>query len=155
MKRRGERGLTLVELVVAFTIMLILTSMAVPLARAKLRAERERDLRAALREMRNAIDKYQDNCYAGYFGPPKAGTNCYPESLDILVEGVKLAQSADGKKLRLLRSIPRDPFTNSKEWGLRSDQDDPDSQSWGGQDVFDVYSKTQEKAPDGTAYSTW
>ena len=147
--------MTLVELVVAFTIMLILTSMAVPLARAKLRAERERDLRAALREVRNAIDKYQDNCYAGYFGPPKAGTNCYPESLDILVEGIKLAQSADGKKMRLLRRIPRDPFTNSKEWGLRSDQDDPDSQSWGGQDVFDVYTKTQEKAPDGTAYSTW
>jgi general secretion pathway protein G len=144
-----------VELVVAFTIMLILTTMAVPLARAKLRAERERELRTALREVRNAIDKYQDNCYAGYFGPPKAGTNCYPESLDILVEGVKLAQSADGKKLRLLRRIPRDPFTNTKEWGLRSDQDDPDSQSWGGQDVFDIYTKTQEKAPDGTAYSTW
>jgi general secretion pathway protein G len=155
MKRRGERGLTLVELIVAFTIMLILTSMAVPLARAKLRAERERDLRYALKEVRNAIDKYQDNCYAGYFGPPKAGTNCYPESLDILVEGVKLAQSADGKKMRLLRRVPRDPFTNTTEWGLRSDQDDPTSSSWGGQDVFDVYSKTQEKAPDGTSYSEW
>jgi general secretion pathway protein G len=140
---------------VAFTIMLILTSMAVPLARAKLRAERERDLRYALKEVRNAIDKYQDNCYAGYFGPPKAGTNCYPESLDILVEGVKLAQSADGKKMRLLRRVPRDPFTNTTEWGLRSDQDDPTSSSWGGQDVFDVYSKTQEKAPDGTSYSEW
>ena len=155
MKRRGERGLTLVELIVAFTIMLILTSMAVPLARAKLRAERERDLRYALKEVRNAIDKYQDNCFAGYFGPPKAGTNCYPESLDILVEGVKLAQSADGKKMRLLRRVPRDPFTNTTEWGLRSDQDDPTSSSWGGQDVFDVYSKTQEKAPDGTSYSEW
>jgi general secretion pathway protein G len=155
MKRHGERGLTLVELIVAFTIMLILTSMAVPLARAKLRAERERDLRYALKEVRNAIDKYQDNCYAGYFGPPKAGTNCYPESLDILVEGVKLAQSADGKKMRLLRRVPRDPFTNTTEWGLRSDQDDPTSSSWGGQDVFDVYSKTQEKAPDGTSYSEW
>jgi general secretion pathway protein G len=129
--------------------------MAVPLARAKLRAERERDLRYALKEVRNAIDKYQDNCYAGYFGPPKAGTNCYPESLDILVEGVKLAQSADGKKMRLLRRVPRDPFTNTTEWGLRSDQDDPTSSSWGGQDVFDVYSKTQEKAPDGTSYSEW
>jgi general secretion pathway protein G len=155
MKRRGERGLTLVELVVAFTIMLILTSMAVPLARAKLRAERERDLRYALREIRTAIDKYQDNCFAGYFGPPKAGTNCYPESLDILVEGVKLAQSADGKKMRFLRRVPPDPFTNSKEWGLRSDQDDPTSTSWGGQDVFDIYSKTQEKAPDGTSYAEW
>ena len=155
MKRRGERGLTLVELVVAFTIMLILTSMAVPLARAKLRAERERDLRAALREMRNAIDKYQDNCYAGYFGPPKAGTNCYPESLDILVEGVKLAQSADGKKLRLLRSIPRDPFTNSKEWGLRSMQDDIKSETWSGDNVFNVYTKTREHDSDGKPYAEW
>ena len=71
------------------------------------------------------------------------------------MEGVKLAQSADGKKMRLLRRIPRDPFTNNTEWGLRSDQDDPDSSSWGGQDVFDVYTKTQEKAPDGTSYSEW
>jgi general secretion pathway protein G len=155
MKRSRQRGLTLVELIVAFTIMLILTSMAVPLARARLRAERERELRTALREMRAAIDKYQDNCYQGYFGPPKAGTNCYPESLDTLVEGVKLAQSAEGKKLRLLRRVPRDPFTNSTDWGLHSDQDDPKSTSWGGQDVFDVYTKTYEKAPDGTPYSEW
>ncbi|HEY1336079.1 MAG TPA: type II secretion system protein [Bryobacteraceae bacterium] len=153
-KRKRQRGLTLVELIVAFTIMLILTTMAVPLARARVRVERERELRARLDEMRKAIDKYKDYCDAGYLGPPKAGTQCYPESLDILVEGVKL-NTADGKKIRFLRRIPRDPFTQKEDWGLRSDQDDPKSSSWGGQDVFDVYSKTSDKAPDGSAYSEW
>jgi len=155
MSRRNQRGLTLVELIVAFTVMLILTSMAVPLARSKVRVERERELRRALVEMRNAIDKYKDNCDQGYFGAIKAGTNCFPESLDILVEGVKIANSADGKKLRFLRRIPRDPFTGKQEWGQRSDQDDPTSMSWGGQNVFNVYSKTYEKAPDGSAYADW
>jgi general secretion pathway protein G len=147
--------MSLIELIVAFTIMLILTTMAVPLARSKVRAERERDLRAALREMRIAIDKYKDNCDAGFFGAHKADDFCYPESLDILVEGKKLAQDAEGKKLKFLRRIPRDPFTGKNEWGLRSVQDDPKSLSWGGQNVFDVYSKTMDKAPDGTAYSDW
>ncbi len=153
--RRSQRGLTLIELIVAFTIMLILTTMAVPLARSKVRAERERDLRAALREMRMAIDKYNDNCVQGFFGPPKADSYCYPESLEILVEGQKLAQSADGKTIKFLRRIPRDPFTGKNEWGIRSVQDDPKSTSWGGQNVFDVYSKTYDKAPDGSAYSDW
>lgn len=154
MRRRNQRGLTLVELVVAFTIMLILTSMAVPLARSKVRAERERELRYDLREMRAAIDKYKDYADLGYLGPQKQGTNNWPETLDVLVEGVKLP-GPDGKKMRFLRRIPADPFTGKAEWGLRSDQDDPKSQSWGGQCVFDVYSKTQEKAADGTAYSEW
>ncbi len=154
-RRRRQSGLTLVELIVAFTILLVLSTMSIPLARARVRAERERDLRIALREMRNAIDKYQDNCVAGFFGPPKADTFCYPESLDILVDGQKLAQSAEGKKMKFLRRIPRDPFTGKNEWGLRSNQDDPKSQSWGGQNVFDVYSKTTDKAPDGTPYSEW
>ena len=152
---RKQSGLTLVELIVAFTIMLILTSMAVPLARSKVRAERERDLHHALDEMRRAIDKYKDNCDQGYFGPVKVGTNCFPESLDILVEGVKLANSPDGKKLKFLRRIPIDPFTHKQDWGLRSDQDDVTSMSWGGQNVFNVYSKTYEKAPDGTSYGEW
>jgi len=146
-------GLTLVELIVAFTILLILTGMAVPLARGKVRVERERSLRRDLDEMRRAIDKYKDYCDASYLGPPKAGTNCWPESLDKLVEGVKLPQSPDGKIIKFLRRIPKDPFTNSTEWGLRSDQDDPKSTSWGGQNVFDVYTKTDQKAPDGTPYS--
>ena len=154
MRRRNQKGLTLVELIVAFTIMLILTSMAVPLARSKVRAERERDLRHALDEIRHAIDKYKDYADAGQFGPLKQGTNGFPESLDQLVDGVKLSGPKD-QKIRFLRRIPKDPFTGNKDWGLRSDQDDPTSTSWGGQNVFDVYSKTYEKAPDGTAYSEW
>ena len=154
MRRRNQRGLTLVELIVAFTIMLILSTMAVPLARSKVRAQRERDLRHALDEMRHAIDKYKDYADAGQFGPLKQGTNGYPESLDQLVEGVKLSGPKD-QKVRFLRRIPVDPFTGNRDWGLRSDQDDPTSTSWGGQNVFDVYSKTYEKAPDGTAYSEW
>jgi general secretion pathway protein G len=155
MRRRKQSGLTLVELIVAFTIMLILTAMAVPLARAKVRAQRERALRYALDDMRLAIDKYKDYCDAGFLGPHRQDTNCWPETLESLVEGVKFGSSADDKKLKLLRRIPRDPFTNTNEWGLRSDQDDPTTTSWGGQNVFDVYSKTDQKAPDGTAYSEW
>jgi general secretion pathway protein G len=154
MRRRNQRGLTLVELIVAFTIMLVLTAMSVPLARAKVRAERERELRYALDDMRHAIDKYKDLADAQAFGPIKLGTNGYPETLQILVDGVKLNGPKD-QKVYLLRRIPRDPFTGSTEWGMRSDQDDPQSTSWGGQNVFDVYSKTTERAPDGTPYSQW
>ena len=154
MRRKNQRGLTLVELIVAFTIMLILTTMSVPMARSRVRAMRERELRNDLREMHNAIDKYKDYADLGYLGPQKLGTNNWPETLDILVEGVKLP-GPDGKKMRFLRRIPVDPFTGKAEWGLRSDQDDPKSLSWGGQCVFDVYSKTQEKAADGKPYSEW
>src|SRR6266700_6944294 len=153
-RRKNQRGLTLVELIVAFTIMLILTTMAVPLARSKVRANRERDLKYALREMHNAIDKYKDYADLGYLGPQKQGTNNWPETLDILVEGVKLP-GPDGKKMRFLRRIPVDPFTGKAEWGMRSDQDDPKSQSGGGQCVFDNDRETTEKAPDGTSYSEW
>ena len=154
MRRRNQRGLTLVELVVAFTIMLILTTMAVPLARSKVRAERERELRHSLDEIRHAIDSYKDYADANMFGPLKQGTNGYPENLEQLVDGVKLAGAKDQVK-RFLRRIPKDPFTGKADWGLRSDQDDPTSTSWGGQNVFDVYSKTYEKAPDGSSYSEW
>jgi len=154
MRFRRQRGLTLVELIVAFTIMTLLTAMALPLARFKVRRERERELRYSLRELRTAIDKYKDACDKGGM-EKKMGTECYPESLDQLVEGVKLANDAAGKKIRFLRRIPRDPFTNSTEWGMRALQDDPKSTGWGGQNVFDVYTKTMEKAPDGTPYSEW
>ena len=147
--------MTLIELIVAFTIMLILSTMAVPLARARIEAERRKALLSSLTEMRHAIDKYKDNCDAGYFGPPKQGTNCYPETLEVLVTGMKLAQSADGKVVKFLRRIPRDPFTNKNEWGLLSDQDDPTATSWGGQNVFNVYSKTTDKDADGKPYSDW
>lgn len=154
MNRPNQRGMTLVELIVAFTIMLILTTMAVPMARYKVRVERERDLHRALREIRTAIDKYKDICDQGYFGQPKADTRCYPESLDILVEGVK-TNTPDAKKMKFLRSIPRDPFTRTREWGLRSDQDEATSATWGGENVFDVYSKTTERARDGSSYADW
>jgi general secretion pathway protein G len=117
-------------------------------------ADEERDLRAALREMREAIDKYHDYNLLGYFGPIKEGTNAYPESLEILVEGAELT-NAEGGKMRFLRKIPRDPFTGQAEWGLRSDQDDPRSLSWGGENVFDVYSKTFERDSEGTPYAEW
>jgi general secretion pathway protein G len=153
-KHRGREGMTLIELIVSFTIILILSGMAVPLAKVKLRVQQERDLKYALQTMRAAIDKYNDYCYQGYFGAIKQGTFCYPESLEILVEGVKI-QGADEKKMKILRFIPRDPFTTSTEWGLRSMQDDIKSTTWGGQNVFNVYTKSTEKAADGRAYAEW
>lgn len=155
MRRANQRGLTLIELIVAFTILLVLSTLSLPLARLKVRMERERDLRFALTQLRTSIDKYKDNCDQNFFGSPKLGSDCYPESLDILVEGARLAQDPNGQKLKFLRHIPKDPFTGKYEWGLRSTQDDPKSKSWGGQCVFDVYSKTEEKAPDGTPYAEW
>jgi general secretion pathway protein G len=154
MRRKKQSGLTLVELIVAFTIMMILTSMAVPLARYKVQRDKERDLEYALREIRTAIDKFKDDMDAQKIGPAKLDSDNYPESLKQLVDGIKATGSVD-KKMKYLRRIPKDPMTNSYEWGLRSDRDDPDSQSWGGQNVFDVYTKSMDKARDGTNYSEW
>ncbi len=154
MRRKNQKGLTLIELIVAFTILMLLSGMAVPLSRYKVRRDREKQLVLALDDIRRAIDKYKDDADSGKLPPAKIGTEGYPETLQMLVEGVKLAGDVDKKK-KYLRRIPKDPFTNSTEWGLRSMNDDPKSQSWGGQHVFDVYSKTTEKAPDGTAYSEW
>jgi general secretion pathway protein G len=148
--------MTLVELIVAFTIMALLTTMAVPLARYKVRRDRERDLKYALREMRTAIDKYKDMADSGQIAPAELSVDSdgYPTSLDALVDGVKLAGTVD-KKVRLLRRIPKDPMTGTYDWGKRSTRDDPKSMSWGGQNIFDVYSKSIEKASDGTPYSEW
>ena len=154
MRRANQKGLTLVELVVSYTIMLTLCAMAVPLVRVKVHAQRELELKQALREMREAIDKYKDACDIGTFGAIKQGTFCYPESLDILVEGVK-TQSVDGKKVKFLRRIPRDPFTNNAEWGFRSMQDDVKSETWSGDNVFNVYSKTEQRDREGKPYSEW
>jgi len=152
MKR--ERGFTLVELIVAFTILALLTAMSVPLARYKVTRDKERELRYALREIRKAIDDYKDASLAGKI-EVKLGSEGYPESLDQLVEGVKLLQSPDGKKIKFLRRVPKDPMTGLFDWGKRSMQDDPKSQSWGGQNVFDVFTKSTERARDGTSYSEW
>jgi general secretion pathway protein G len=154
MTRRGERGMTLVELIVAFTILAMLASMSVPLASYKVRRNQERDLRHALNEIHKAIDDYKDAALAGKI-EVKLGTEGYPETLEQLVEGVKLLQSPDGKKIKFLRRIPIDPMTGKREWGLRSMQDDPKSQSWGGQSVFSVYTKSFARARDGTPYSEW
>jgi general secretion pathway protein G len=153
-RRKTQGGLTLVELIVAFTILMVLTSMAVPLARYKVQRDRERDLERALTEMRNAIDKFKDDMDAQKIGPAKLDSDNYPESLQQLVDGIKATGSVD-KKMKYLRRIPKDPMTNSYDWGLRSDRDDPDAQTWGGQNVFDVYTKSMDKARDGTAYNTW
>jgi general secretion pathway protein G len=107
-----------------------------------------------LREIRKAIDDYKDAALAGKI-EVKLGTEGYPESLDQMVEGVKLLQDATGKKIKFLRRIPIDPLTNTRDWGLRSMQDDPKSQSWGRQNVFDVYSKSIDRARDGTPYAEW
>jgi general secretion pathway protein G len=144
----------MVELIVSFTIMGLLTSMAVPLAAYKVKRDKERELRHALREIRSAIDAYKDASTLGKIDV-KLGTEGYPETLDILVQGVKLSQSADGKTIKFLRRIPMDPMTGTYDWGKRSMQDDPKAQSWGGQNIFDVYSKSTERARDGTPYAEW
>lgn len=148
--------MTLVELIVAFTILLTLTSMAVPLARSRVRRIKERELREALKEMRTAIDKYKDLADSGKMGPQEGvDTFNYPKTLQSLVEGVKGTGAAADVKVKFLRRIPLDPMTNSREWGMHSMQDDPKSTGWGGQNVFDVYSKSYDKAADGTPYAEW
>jgi general secretion pathway protein G len=154
--RNPRSGMTLVELIVAFTILLALTSMAVPLARSNVRRLQERQLRVALEDMRHAIDKYKDYADSGKLGPPDGvDTFNYPKTLAALVDGVKGAGQGADTKIKFLRRIPLDPLTHNREWGVRSMQDDPKSQGWGGQNVFDVYSKGTEKSKDGTPYSEW
>jgi general secretion pathway protein G len=149
-KRRGQRGLTLVELIVAMTIMVILTGAALPVARTAIRREKERELRRDLWEMRDAIDRYQDAADNQKF-QVKLGSEGYPPDLETLVNGVDIG----GKKVRFLRKIPKDPMTGNTEWGMRSMQDDPKSTSWGGQSVFDVFTKAEGTALDGTKYQDW
>lgn len=148
---RPARGFTLIELIVATTILSILTLMALPLARVTIQRAKEKELRTALWEMRDAIDRYKDAADRQAF-QTKIGTNGYPPDLETLVKGV---EAQGGKKIRFLRSIPVDPMTKSKEWGMRSMQDDPDSDSWDGQNVFDVHTKSQGTALDGTKYKDW
>jgi len=148
--KKSEHGLTLLELIVATTILLVLSTMAVPLARLTIQRGKERQLRLDLWEMRDAIDRYKDAADRGGF-QTKVDSQGYPPDLETLVKGVDV----QGKKIRFLRKIHIDPMTGTTEWGLRSMQDDPDSDSWGGQSVFDVYTKSESTALDGTKYKDW
>ena len=149
--RKHESGFTLIELIVATAIVVTLTMMALPLANVTIKRQKEKELRTALWEMRDAIDRYKEAADRQMF-QTKVDSQNYPPDLETLVKGV---EAQGGKKIRFLRSIPEDPMTHSKEWGLRSMQDDPDSDSWGGQSVFDVYTKSEGTGLDGTKYKDW
>lgn len=151
------RGFTFVEALVVAVIVLILASAVLPLTRVTMQRQKEAELRRALRELRTAIDRYKDAVDNGLIAATevRAGSEGYPPSLETLVEGVPVANDASGRKLRFLRRIPIDPMTGQADWGLRSYQDRPDSTTWGGQNVFDVYSKSDGTALDGTRYRDW
>src|SRR4030081_3283498 len=146
-----QRGVTLLEMIVVITILLILMGAAVPILKVSVRRQREVELRRDLWEMRSAIDRYKDAADKNAF-QIKLGSEGYPPDMDTLVNGVEIA---GGKKLRFLRRIPVDPMTGNTEWGLRSMQDDPQSDSWGGQNVFDVYTKSTGIGLNGTKYKDW
>ena len=153
----AEAGMTLIELIVATGILLILAGAALPYARATVRSAKEAELRRSLREIRDAIDRYKDAADKNQIRV-SADSNGYPPDLETLVKGVTLATvggSQTQKRIRFLRKIPVDPMTGKPDWGLRSAQDDLDSTSWGGQNVFDVFSRSTETAGDGTRYSDW
>jgi len=145
--------MTLLELIIACSILIILASAALPVARYSIIRSKETELRRDLREMKDAIDRYKDAADKNQIRV-EVGSEGYPPDLETLVKGVQLGASAD-KKIRFLRKIPVDPITGQADWGLRAVQDDPDSASWGGKNVFDVYSKSQATALDGTKYSDW
>ncbi len=149
-RRRREAGVTLIELIIVTAMIAVLATAAVPVVRFTVKRQKERELRADLWEMRRAIDAYKDAADKGGI-QTKADSNNYPPDLQTLVDGVDI----QSHKVRFLRKIPLDPMTKSVEWGLRSNQDDPDSDSFGGQNVYDVYSKSMGTALDGTKYSTW
>jgi len=146
----AQCGMTLIELIVATSILLVLTSMALPLARVAVQRQREHELRIDLEQMRAAIDRYKDAADRGLI-QIQTDSQGYPPTLQTLVDGVPMGT----EKIRFLRAIPKDPMTNSYDWGMRSVQDDADASSWGGQDVFNVYTTSTGTAMDGTQYDTW
>jgi len=145
--------MTLLELVIACSILMVLASAALPMARLTVKRQRETELRQDLREMRTAIDRYKDLADRNLIRV-EVGTEGYPPDLETLVRGVQIGPSGD-RRIRFLRRIPVDPMTGQPDWGLRAVQDDPDSTSWGGKDVFDVYSRSRGTALDGTRYADW
>ncbi len=149
-----QKGVTLLEVLITIAILLVLAAVAIPVARTAIKRGKELELRAALRDMRNAIDQYKKYADQGLIQPEGLESEGYPKDLETLVEGVSQVGAID-KKLRFLRRIPKDPMTNTTEWGLRSLQDDPNSLSWGHQNVFDVYTQSEATGLDGTPYNTW
>jgi general secretion pathway protein G len=154
---RQEQGYTFIEVIVVTAILLILAAAVMPLAEVTSQRQREVELHRALREMRTAIDKFKDAVDSQQIPASELepGNEGYPPDLETLVEGIPAANDATGRKLKFLRRIPIDPLTNGTEWGLRSYQDKPDSTSWGGKNVFDVYTKSTATALDGTKYRDW
>jgi len=150
-KKSAERGVTLLEMIVVITILLVLMGAAVPVVKISVKRAKETELRRDLWEMRTAIDRYKDAADKNAF-QVKLGSEGYPPDLDTLVNGVDVA---GGKKIRFLRRVPVDPMTGNKDWGLRAMKDDPTSDSWGGENVFDVYSKSTGTALNGTQYKDW
>ena len=150
-------GFTFIELLVVTTLLLILASAVMPMAKVTMQRQREAELHRSLREMRTAIDKYKDAVDNGLISnlDVKVGSEGYPPDLETLVEGVSVANDATGRKLKFLRRVPLDPMTNSTDWGLRAYQDKPDATSWGGKNVFDVRTTSQATALDGTKYKDW
>jgi general secretion pathway protein G len=156
--RRLEAGYTFIELIIVAAILVILASVAIPLIQVTAQRQREVELRRDLRQLRDAIDRFKDAVDSGAIAQTelKPDNEGYPPDLDTLVEGVPAAGDATGRKIRFgLRRIPIDPMTNSADWGMRSYQDKPDSTSWGRQNVFDVFSKSEATALDGTKYKDW
>ena len=153
MRTARQAGMTLIELIIACSILLILSTAAMPLAKFTVKRQRESELRQDLRDMRNAIDRYKDLSDRNLIRV-EVGSEGYPPDLETLVKGVQLGAGND-RKIRFLRRVPIDPMTGRADWGLRAIQDDPDSTGWGGKNIFDVYSKSQGTALDGTKYSDW
>jgi general secretion pathway protein G len=154
---RGSRGYSFIELLIVTTILMILASAAMPLTRVTAQRSREAELRRALREMRTAIDRFKDAVDQGQIATTelRPGSEGYPPDLETLVDGIPAANDASGRKLKFLRRIPVDPMTSDTEWGLRSYQDRPDATTWGGQNVYDVYTTSPGTALDGTKYRDW
>jgi general secretion pathway protein G len=154
---RTQAGYTFVELLIVVTLLLILASATLPLVRVTVRRQKEAELRLVLREVRTAIDKYKDAADRGLISGlyVRPGSEGYPPDLKTLVEGVPVANDATGRRLKWLRRVPRDPIMNSFDWGLRSYQDRPDATTWGGQNVFDIYSKAEGRGLDGIPYRLW
>jgi general secretion pathway protein G len=154
---RSERGVTYLELIAVCAILVILASAILPMARVTHQRQRELELRRTLRELRTAIDRYHEAVEQGLIGGPdlKLGSEGYPPTLETLVKGVSRVGATSGRKLKYLRRIPVDPMTKDTEWGMRCYQDEPESTSWCGQNVWDVYTKSKAKALDGTTYDSW